>query len=115
VGRNYQLSLSEGKDDRTYLNINDDSNVSFEMRPVATEVVFSDLTGDGTFGKIPGVTEQGAKYNATTKEDISNADSVAFFDYVEKMQNDIVEYENKTTCEKTKMKYEMELGNMSCL
>jgi len=92
VGRPYQLSLSEGKDDRTYLNINDDSNCSFEMRSVPTEVVFSDLTGDGTFGKIPGVTEQGAKYNATTKEDLSNPASVAFFDYVEKMQNDIIDY-----------------------
>jgi len=92
VGRPYQLSLSEGKDDRTYLNINDDSNCSFEMRTPSVEVVFSDLTGDGTFGKIPGVTEQGAKYNATTKEDLSNPASVAFFDYVEKMQNDIINY-----------------------
>jgi hypothetical protein len=92
VGRTYQLSLSEGKDDRTYLNINDDSNCSFEMRPPSTEVVFSDLTGDGTFGQIPGVTEQGAKYNATTKEDLANPASVDFFDYIEKMQNDIIDY-----------------------
>ena len=91
-GRVYQLNLSEGKDDRTYLNINDDANCSFEMRPIATEVVFSDLTGDGTFGKIPGVTEQGAKYNATTKEDTTNPESVAFFDYIEKMQADIIDY-----------------------
>ena len=92
VGRPYQLSLSEGKDDRTYLNINDEANCSFEMRTPSVEVVFSDLTGDGTFGKIPGVTQQGAKYNATTKEDLSNPASVAFFDYVEKMQNDIIDY-----------------------
>ena len=91
-GRVYHLNCSEGKDDRTYLNINDDANCSFEMRPLATEVVFSDLTGDGTFGKIPGVTEQGAKYNATTKEDITNPASVAFFDYIEKMQADIIDY-----------------------
>ena len=92
AGRTYQLSLSEGKDDRTYLNINDEANCSFEMRPPSTEVVFSDLTGDGTFGKIPGVTQQGAKYNATTKEELSNPESVAFFDYVEKMQSDIIDY-----------------------
>ena len=91
IGRPYKMSLSESRDGKVYLNINDDDNCSFETRPPPVCVVFSDLTGDGTMGRIPGVTETSAKYTALCKEDISNPESVAFFDFVTKMQNDIVD------------------------
>jgi len=92
IGRPYTFALSESRDGKIYLNIHDEEKCSFEMRPPPVEVVFSDLTGDGTMGRIPGVTESSAKYSALCKEDISNPESVAFFDSVNKMQNDIVNF-----------------------
>lgn len=92
VGRPYQFKLSEGKDDKLYLNINDEQGCAYQVRPVATEIVFSDLTGTGTLGRISGVTESNAKYTAVTKEDPNNPVSVAFFDTIEKLQNDMIDY-----------------------
>ena len=90
--RPYNLSVAEGKEGKIYLNIKDSEDRRFEFRTDSTEVVFSDLGGTGTLGKIAGVTEDNAKYAATTKEDIDNEKSVAFFNYVQKMSDDIVEY-----------------------
>lgn len=92
VGRPYQFNVSEGKNDKLYLNINDEQGCGYQVRPVATEIVFSDLTGTGTLGRISGVTESNAKYTAVTKEDVNNPASVAFFDTLEKLQNDIIDY-----------------------
>lgn len=92
VGRPYQFNLSEGKNDKLYLNINDEQGCAYQVRPVATEIVFSDLTGTGTLGRISGVTESNAKYTGVTKEDVNNPASVAFFDTIEKLQNDIIDY-----------------------
>ena len=104
VGRNYTLAISESRDGKTYLNINDDASCSFEVRPPPIEVVFSDLTGDGTMGRIPGVTETSAKYTALCKEDISNPESVAFFDFASKLQTDIVDFALKDDKLLTKLK-----------
>lgn len=90
--RPYTFKVAEGKEGKVYLNILDNESIPMEMRTVASEVVFSDLTGTGTLGRISGVTESTAKYSAVTKEDIENPESVAFFDYIEKMQNDILDY-----------------------
>lgn len=90
--RPYQLSVSEGKEGRIYLNINDLENRRFVFRPVATEVVFSDLGGVGTLGKIAGVTEDNAKYSGTTKEDIDAPTSVSFFNYAQKLSDDVVDF-----------------------
>ena len=58
AGREYTMSVSEGKENKLYLNINDVENRKFEFRPVAMEVVFGEsLTGTGTLGNIVGVTE----------------------------------------------------------
>lgn len=89
-GREYTMSVSEGKEGKLYLNINDSENRKFEFRPVATEVVFGDsLTGTGTLGNIAGVTESSARYSAVTKEDPENPESVALFDYISKMADDV--------------------------
>lgn len=91
--RPYVMSLSEGKDGKKYLNINDEENRKFEFRPVATSVVFGDsLTGTGTLGNIAGVDESSAKYTGVTKEDTSNPESVAAFDYMSKMADDVVQF-----------------------
>jgi len=90
--RPYNLSVADGKEGRIYLNIKDDENRRFEFRASTTEVVFSDLGGTGTLHKIAGVTEDNAKYSGTTKEDIDNESSVSFFDYIQKMSDDIVDY-----------------------
>ena len=90
--RPYTMSVSEGKEGRVYLNINDLENRRFIFRAPSTEVVFSDLGGVGTLGKIAGVTEDNAKYSGTTKENINSPSSVSFFNYMEKMGNDIVDF-----------------------
>lgn len=92
VGRPYTFALSESRDGKSYLNINDAASCNYEVRSPPVEVVFSDLTGDGTMGRIPGVTESSAKYTALCKEDLSNPDSVAFFDLVSQMQAGIVDF-----------------------
>ena len=93
AGREYTMSVSEGKENKLYLNINDVENRKFEFRPVAMEVVFGEsLTGTGTLGNIVGVTESSAKYSGMTKEDPENPDSVAVFDYIEKMADDVVAF-----------------------
>ena len=61
-------------------------------RKIHSEVVFSDLGGVGTLGKIAGVTEDNAKYSGTTKEDIDNEASVSTFNYIQKLSSDVVEY-----------------------
>lgn len=104
-GREYQLSDSEDKEGRRYLNINDTKNRRMEMRVPPTEVVFGDsLTGTGTLGNIAGVTEKTAKYTAVTKEDTSNPASVAFFDYATKMADDCFEYVLNSPTLNTKLK-----------
>ena len=90
--RPYEFNVAEGKEGKLYMNLLDSDSNPMELRAVASAVVFSDLTGTGTLGRISGVTEASAKYSAVTKEDINNPESVAFFDYIEKMQNDIVDY-----------------------
>ena len=90
--RPYQMSVSEGKEGKVYLNINDAENRRFIFRPAATEVVFSDLGGVGTLGKIAGVTEDNAKYSGTTKEDIDDPASVSFFNYAQKLSDDVVDF-----------------------
>ena len=90
--RPYLMNVSEGKEGKIYLNINDIENRRFMFRPLSTEVVFSDLGGVGTLGKIAGVTEDNAKYSGTTKEDIDSPVSVSFFNYVEKMGNDVIDF-----------------------
>ena len=90
--RPYVMSISEGKEGKIYLNMNDIENRRFAFRPPATEVVFSDLGGVGTLGKIAGVTEDNAKYSGTTKEDIDSPTSVSFFNYMEKMGNDVIDF-----------------------
>lgn len=93
VGRPYVLSKSEGKDGKTYLNIQDEQGCALEVRGPAAEVVFgSDLTGDGTLGKFGGVTEAQAKFSGMVKEDPSNPDSVAYFDYMDKLAKDVVDF-----------------------
>jgi hypothetical protein len=90
--RPYEFKVAEGKEGKRYMNVIDSDSNPMELRTVASAVVFSDLTGTGTLGRISGVTETNAKYSAVTKEDITNPESVAFFDYIEKMQQDIVDY-----------------------
>lgn len=90
--RPYQMSVAEGKEGKVYLNINDEENRRFLFRPLGTEVVFSDLGGVGTLGKIAGVTEDNAKYSGTTKEDIDDPSSVSLFNYVQKLADDVVDF-----------------------
>ena len=90
--RPYQLSVVEGKEGKIYLNVNDSENRRFMFRPVAMSVIFGDLDGVGTLGKIAGVTEDNAKYSCTTKEDIDDKNSVAFFNYAQKLSTDIVDF-----------------------
>ena len=90
--RPYQMSVAEGKEGKLYLNIKDEQNRRYMFRGPATEVVFSDLGGMGTLGKISGVTESNAKYCATCKEDTNDTDSTAFFNYVQKLADDVVDY-----------------------
>jgi hypothetical protein len=90
--RPYTFSTAEGKEGKVYQNINDSDNRRFMMRPVATEVVFGDLDGTGTMGKISGVTEDNAKYSGLTKENPDDPESVAFFDYATKMVEDAIDY-----------------------
>jgi len=90
--RPYTFKVAEGKEGKVYLNILDSDAVPLEMRTSASSVVFSDLTGTGTLGRISGVTETNAKYTAVVKEDTTSPSSVAYFDYIEKMQQDIVDY-----------------------
>jgi len=90
--RPYQFSIAEGKEGKIYLNINDAENRRFMFRPAASEVVFSDLGGVGTLGKIAGVTEDNAKYSGTTKEDIDNEASVSSFNYLQKLSSDVVDF-----------------------
>jgi len=89
VGRPYSFNISESKDGKTYMNINDMDSCSYEIRPPSVEVIFSDLTGDGTMGRIAGVTETNAKYTALCKE---SPESGAFFDFVSKLQNDVIDF-----------------------
>lgn len=92
-GRSYTMSTSEGKDGKMWLNINDAENRRLEFRPVATEVVFGEsLTGTGTLGNIAGVSESSAKYTGMTKEDPANPESIAFFDYVSKLADDVIAF-----------------------
>lgn len=102
--RPYQLSVAEGKEGKIYLNINDAENRRYMFRGPSTEVVFSDLDGMGTLGKIGGVTEANAKYCATCKEDPSDANSTAFYNYVQKLSDDVVDFclENGTLLSKLK-------------
>ena len=90
--RPYQLSVAEGKEGKVYLNVNDNENRRFMFRPVSTSVVFSDLGGVGTLGKIAGVTEDNAKYSGTTKEDIDDESSVSFFNYAQKLSTAVVDF-----------------------
>ena len=61
--------------------------------PTVREVVFGEsLSGTGTLGNIAGVTESTAKYTGMTKEDPSNPASVAAFNYIAKMADDVVNY-----------------------
>ena len=93
ANRSYTMSTSKGKDGKLYLNMNDDKSRKFEFRPVASQVVFGDaLSGTGTLGNIAGVTESTAKYNGVTKEDTSNPESVAAFNYMSKMADDVVQF-----------------------
>lgn len=93
AGREYVMSVSEGKEGKLYLNINDVENRKFEFRPTATEVVFGEsLTGTGTLGNIAGVTESSAKYSGMTKEDLENPESVAVFDYISQMADAAVAF-----------------------
>ncbi len=90
--RPYTFSTAEGKEGKVYQNINDSDNRRMIMRPPATEVVFGDLDGTGTLGKISGVTEDNAKYSGLSKENPEDPVSVAFFDYAEKMVDDAIDY-----------------------
>jgi hypothetical protein len=92
LNRPYAFSTAEGKEGKVYQNINDLEKRRFIMRPPPTEVVFGDLDGTGTLGKISGVTEDNAKYSGLTKENIDDPVSVAFFDYAEKMVEDAIDY-----------------------
>ncbi len=90
--RTYKLNVSSGRDGKQYMNMDDEKNRSFEFRPSGLSVLFGDdLTGDGNLGKF-GSTEATAKYSCVCKEDIDNPESVALFDYMEKMQNDVFEH-----------------------
>lgn len=91
--RPYTMSTSVGKEGKHYLNFNDSENRRYEFRAAATEVIFGDsLTGTGTLGNIAGVTESTAKYTGVTKEDTNNPESVAAFDFVSKMADDVVQH-----------------------
>jgi len=90
--RPYVMNIAEGKEGKVYLNLNDLENRRFSFRPPSTEVVFSDLGGQGTLGKIAGVTEDNAKYSSTLKEDIDDASSVSFFNYIQKLSDDVVDF-----------------------
>jgi len=107
VGRPYAMSTSEGKEGKMYLNINDTENRRFEFRPEPTEVVFGEsLSGTGTLGNIAGVTESSAKYTGMTKEDTSNPASVAMFDYISKMADDVIQHALNDEQLLTKLKVE---------
>jgi len=114
-GRPYAMSISEGKEGKIWLNINDSENRRYIFRGPATEVVFSDLGGVGTLGKIAGVTEDNAKYSGTTKESKDNAASVAHFDFVEKLSNDVVDFclSDETLLTKLKAESKEEAEEMS--
>tara|TARA_B100001059_G_scaffold187039_1_gene189116 strand:- start:195 stop:1778 length:1584 start_codon:yes stop_codon:yes gene_type:complete len=108
-GRPYVLSDSEGKDGRRYLNINDNEKRKYAVRPPAMAVVFGDsLTGTGTLGNISGVTEASAKYTAVTKENQDDPASVAFFDFMSKMSDDVIAYAAQSPDMLQKLKAESE-------
>ena len=91
--REYNMAVVEARDGKQYLNVNDNQNRNFEFRPSGLTVVFGDqLTGNGNMGSIAGVNESTAKYTCLAKENPEDSNSVAMFDYMEKLQNDVFEY-----------------------
>lgn len=89
--RAYEFSTVQGKNGKMYVNTNDQEGRKLITRIHPTEVLFSDLK-NGTLGKFTGVTPSTAKLTATLNEDPSDPESVAQFDYLQKLVNDGISY-----------------------
>lgn len=82
--REFKFNTTEGKEGKFYVNVTDDENRRFMTRIEPTELEWNDLQS-GTLGKFSGVTPSTAKFTGTLKEDITNPESVAMFDYYTKL------------------------------
>ena len=89
--RPYEFSTVEAKSGKLYVNTSDQEGRKLITRIIPTEVLFSDLK-NGTLGKFSGVTPATAKFSATLIEDPDNEESVAQFDYLQKLVNDGISY-----------------------
>lgn len=89
--RPYEFSTVKSKSGKVFVNTSDQEGRKLITRIEPTEVLFTDLK-NGTLGKFTGVTPSTAKFSATLKEDPSNPDSVAQFDYLQKIVNDGISY-----------------------
>lgn len=89
--REYKFGTTEGKNGKHYVNVTDSENRRFTTRVPPTELEWNDLQS-GTLGKFSGVTPATAKFTGTLKEDTSNPESVAMFDYYAKMVEDGVQH-----------------------
>ena len=88
--RPIEFSFTE-KNNKQYVNTKDKDGHRMLTRLTPTEVKFTDLQ-DGTLGKVSGHTESNAKLAGVLKEDPSDPESVAMFDYLEGVSNDALTF-----------------------
>lgn len=89
--RDCKFGTTEGKNGKFYVNCSDVENRRFTTRCRPTELEWNDIQ-TGTLGKFSGVTPSSAKLTGTLKEETSNPESVAMFDYFTKIVEDGVQH-----------------------
>ena len=88
--RPYEFTFVE-KNGKQYVNTKGTDGHRLLTRLTPQEIKFTDLN-DGTLGKVSGHTEANAKLAAMIKEDPSDPESVAQFDYLESFTNDALAF-----------------------
>lgn len=88
--RPYEFNFVE-KNGKQYVNTKGTDGHRLLSRWTPQEVKFTDLN-DGTLGKVSGHTESNAKLAAMIKEDPTDPESVAQFDYIEKFSQDALAF-----------------------
>lgn len=104
--RPYQFETVKSKSGKLYVNTSDQEGRKYLTRITPTEVLFSDLK-NGTLGKFTGVTPSTAKFTATLKEDPSDPESVAQFDFMQKLVEEGITYVLQDDSLMTKAKEEL--------
>lgn len=105
--REYTFATVEGQNGKFYVNVKDTEGRRLITRIAPSELEWNDLQ-TGTLGKFSGVTTSTAKLTGTLKEDTTNPESVAVFDYMAKLVDDGVQHCLNDTNLLTKAKTEIE-------